>query len=179
MAYIPIILGAVAGAAILLPRLKSAPTAMTKEQRAAEVDPQYLKFNTIPDYQPIPMTDPNRPSLVKVTRGADCAMRLMSAYPWDGNDPEGYINREVQRMYDWVKANLFFEPDATQRAIIPPGTEPAPKDVLGAQEYLRPGGRAGVDIYWLANQKELHFPPPKESGIYVQQIINDPKGLSS
>lgn len=180
MAYLPILLGAVAGAALILPRLKSTPTAVTKDQRAAEVHPDYLKFNTIPDYQSVPMTDPNKPALVKVSRGADVAMRLMSAYPWDGSESaESYINREYARIFDWVSKNLFITPDASQRAVIPPGTEPAPADILGAQTYLRQGGFAGLDIYWLANQKELHFPPPKESGIYVQQIINDPKGLSS
>lgn len=175
---IPILLGITGLGALIFGR-KGEPKAMTTAEYKKELPPQPPGFDPLPNYQPIPQTDPTRPSLIRIGRGQDMAMRIMSTVPYDGiGNPQKYLDRELAKIDDLLK-RLFISQDAVQLSTILPGSTPAPPDVLGPQIELRAGGVAGVDVYWLSNARDLHIPAPQETGAFVAKLIFDPKGLSS
>lgn len=181
--YVPLLLGAAGLGALILPAIKKNPQALSTEDYKKSLPQSYLQYNQIPSLQSIPQTDPSKPTIVKVSRGLDIGMRLRSANPYNGvENPLDYINRESARMTKFVEGTMMISWDAIQSGTIVPGAPPyvpTAADVLGPLEELRAGLGSLLDVYWLANQTELHFPAPAESGVYVQKLIFDAYGMSS
>lgn len=173
---LPIVLGITGFAAIALPRLKSQPKALTTAEFKKDVAPGAV----LPQYQPLPQRDPSKPSIVRVGRGVDAAMLLRSANPYDGVEPvKNYIEREVNRMQSYVQDGLMIAADSVRTHTMFPDMPPGPLDIFGPQETLTPGKAAALEVYWLTTARDIHFPPPLESKVFVEKFVLDPKGLSS
>lgn len=161
---IPIILGVVGAGSLILGR--GGPRAVTKPEEMKDVwTPQ--PNEPMPTFQALPQKEPDKPSLVKVARGVDLIMDVMTTKPYDGTtDVDAYIRRESELLTKALETDLGINWDALENITVSPGTE-FNKTVQG-QRHLTPGDAYTMRGYFLNTRRDGFFlKAPRESGMYV------------